>query len=319
MVAKKKLELTAKKYNWKTASFLEIINMSDRELQHVHPYSFEQLQTMKEATYKNPLSVSLALVLPDNLILKLNEYQLSTFPNLVLADYSKQTVELLYDKFKDTIVDYQEDMFYKHQGLNLGERLLTAMQVQKNRKKTIKSFYRGIDFFKVSGMISLSTLANLLKITDYKGITSYKYLNDLKEVLEKYEIEPKNKPLYEELKEKEDNTLYNYDEIKKWIFKNYRGYKNENNLLELYRFKDILSYFVKEGYLTTANQKLNEETFMYLRYGDFPSINISLRGNEYKLYFLSEIEEYVQKFQKTNIIPIETPLNKERINKIGIR
>ena len=52
---------------------------------------------------------------------------------------------------------------------------------------------------------------------------------------------------------------------------------------------------------------------------DFPSIHITLKTNEYKLYFLSEIEEYVQKFQKTNIIPSETPLNKEQINKIGIR
>lgn len=319
MIRKKKIEFISKEYHWKTASFLEIINMSERELQNVHPYSFEQLQTKKKGVYRHPLSISLALVLPDDLILKLNEHQLSTFPNQVLANYSRQTIELLYAKFKDTIVDYHKDMYYKHQGTNLGERLLAVMRIQNNRERNIKSFYRGMEFFKVSGMISLSSVANLIKITDYQEMASYKYLYILKEILEKYEITPKNKALYEELKEKQNNTLYNYDEIKKWIFKDYRGHKNENNLLELYRFKDILSYFVKEGYLTTANQKLNEETYMYLRYGDFPSIHITLKTNEYKLYFLSEIEEYVQKFQKTNIIPSETPLNKEQINKIGIR
>lgn len=319
MATKKEREAAAQKYHWKLASFLEIINMSDRELQAVHPYSFEQLQTKKEATYKNPLSTSVALVLPDELLLKLNKYQLSAFSNMVLADHQEQTIELLYDKFRDTVVDYQEDMLYKHQGLNLGERLFTVMQVQRNRKKTIKSFYRDIAFFRDSNMISLTSLANLLKITDYKVMSSYRHLNDLEEVLKNYEITPKNKALYEELRKKEDNTLYNYNEIRKWIFKDYRGHKKEENLLELCRFKDVLSYFVKEGYLTTANQKLNEDTYMYLRYGDFPSIRISSKKSEYKLYFLSEIEEYVQKFQKTNIIPIETPLNKERINKIGIR
>lgn len=321
MVYSKDRSESLKKHNWKMASFIEIINMSEKELKNVHPYSFQQLQPRTQKTisaYRNEISQSLAYVLPEKLILNLNEYQLSTFGNHVLASFSEETIEELYHKFKDTIVDYQDYMLYAHQGLDLGKRLLEVQKIQNTRKiQSTKHYEKGLAFFEKSGMISLNSIAQLIKITDYthpRSIT--RYLKELKVILQDKEIIPKNKALYEELKEKSKSVLYNYSEIKKWIFKGYQGKKNEDNLRELCKFKDVLKYFVKEGYLITANQKLNEETFNYLRYGQFPFIHISLQTNEYKLYFLSEIEEYVQNFQKTGIIPLETPLNKERINKI---
>lgn len=307
-----KMEYSCKKYGWKTASYLEIINMDEKDIPYVHPYSFLVLQNKRynepSPHHLNPLFRNLAATFPDKVMKNLNIYQLSVFSKSILENYSFEVLEFLKDKFKNTKVDYNPDMnfyLYEENPGSLVNDVIKAKKASESFKKTAM-LKKDLSVFKDLQMISAKDIARIWKYR-IQNVQWTALSQKLFEYIKDFEIEPQeiSYEFYQTIKKETNNILCDFNKIKDYTFQGYNGVKQFKDMHELVTYKELFKILVKKGFLSTNSKEENAIRFLYLRYDYFPHLTLP-DENGYNLYFLSEIEEIIQKIEKTGIIPIET-------------
>lgn len=307
-----KMAYACQKYGWKTATYLEIINMDEKDIPYVHPYSFAVLQNKRNKSPKphhlNPLFVNLAATFPDKVMKNLNIYQLSVFSKSILENYSYEILEFLKKKYKNTKIDYNPDMnFYLYEE-NPAELIKEVIKSKKASEKLIKAatIKKDLSVFRSLQMISAKDVARIWKFR-FPNAQWTAFYQKLLEYIKDFEIKPQDisSEFYQTVKEETNNILCDFNKINEYTFKGYKGKKQFEDMNELVTYKELFRTLVKKGFLSTDSKEENAIRFLYLRYDYFPHLTLP-DENGYNLYFLSEIEEIVQNIEKTGIIPIET-------------
>ena len=281
------------KIGGKYPHFVELYNMT--------PNEFKKLDVSVIDYYVNSSKLKnirgLFFYLPDELLNSLTIQHLKVISDSQIAKLPLKTLEILSKRYESDKQEY--------------ERLLKAFQIKSNkykldRSKTIKTV-RETELYEYTNYISQKDVLSRLCLFKYLGPQNTNetiYIKNFLEIISPFEVTSKNNQLYPIIKQKFKLSVYNYDEIKRFIsqcFQEDEKKREFDAIPYFYGFSEIFMRLLVEGYMSTGDMLLNKKVYDFLRNSHFPSLNIQLKKNSYIERFLyDEIKEYIEEFIEIN-------------------